>query len=70
MGTHWELEGNILGTKENRGGWFLFILAGLLFKFLVAWFVPNGKGFEQNILKLWAGFGRGNFLRANYGFVR
>jgi hypothetical protein len=34
-------------------------LAGLLFKFVVAWFVPNGKGFEQNILNLWAGFGRG-----------
>jgi hypothetical protein len=37
-------------------------LAGLLLKLLVAWFVPNGKGFEQNFLKLWAGFGRGIFL--------
>jgi hypothetical protein len=46
------------GTKEIFGGGYLFILVGLLFKFVVAWFVPNGKGFEQNNLKLWAGFGR------------
>jgi hypothetical protein len=44
MGTHWELEGN---KGRFGGGGNLFILVGLLFKFVVAWFVPNGKGFEQ-----------------------
>jgi hypothetical protein len=46
MGTHWELEGN----KGKFGRGYLFILVGLLFKFVVAWFVPNGKGFEQKII--------------------
>jgi len=68
MGTHWELEGN----KGKFGGWgYLFILVGLLFKFVVAWFVPNGKGFEQNNLKLCGLALAGVYcFRANYGFVR
>jgi hypothetical protein len=47
-------------------------LAGLLFKFVVAWFVPNGKRLWTKFSKVvvWAGFGRGLFLEQNYGLCQ